>query len=279
MINNISFDEINDDADKIKPSGFPLIDMFLMKNFGLFVEKKIANEKWKICPDIAKKFYEQISEKIPDIIEYNEIAELINKFRLEYKDTSFLSSAIDEIMTNALRKIYWVDKKIKENIDKYFESKNIVQDIIKDIINQYNEEWNLIQKNFDIMEEKFGNNFENIEEDQRYIEAQQIIENINNTASDKVDNLRKETIELIKIEYQKYVHSITELYKFQSIFDDIKNNFSKQVDDIYYKVLVEYRYDNKIIDDIVSFFSVEKSMHKLNFSFDLVELTLQNLKK
>jgi hypothetical protein len=118
--------------------------------------------------------------------------------------------------------------------------------------------------------------FEEIEEDQRYISSEMLLEKINNDACKYIKPIRGHIVEKIKSEYQNYVivNPNANLYEFDKMHKELKNEFKEQVEKVYKKVLLDNKIDKNIQQHILELFVVEKSMHMFNMSLDLTELTL-----
>lgn len=280
-IKNITYDEILQDVNKFKLSGVPLIDMICVKNFGDFLNKKFNGEKWDICPNLIQEIYTELNTKLPSCnIEYINIEQYINKLRKNSDDPEGIDSKIDKYMTDYLRSRYWLDKSNQENIEIYFMSKGIVNNIMKEIKDKYICEWNEIEQKSEHIQNILSEKFDNIEEDERYIVSEMLLEKINNDACKYINPIRENTVEKIKSEYQKYVvlDSVHKLHYFNKDYNKLQNEFKQEIEKVYEKVLVENKIDKHIMPQMLELFVLERSMHMFSLSLDLTELTLSQLK-
>ncbi len=280
-IKTTTYEEILQDIQKFKLTGVPIVDMILVKNLGDFLNKKFNYDKWKVCPNLIDEIYTNMHQKLENCtIEYNHIEKYITKLRNEYYDVQSIDFKIDTYMTDYLRSIYWVDKSNEENIQKYFTNKQIVQEIMKEIKFKYECAWNEIEEQSEHIEKILSNNFEEIEEDQRYIASEMLLEKINNDACKYIKSIREHIVEKIKSEYKNYVilNPNANLNEFDKIYKELQNEFKEQVEKVYKKVLLDNKIDKNIQQHILELFIVEKSMHMFNMSLDLTELTLSQLK-
>jgi hypothetical protein len=276
-IKTITYDEILQDVNKFKLSGVPLIDMICVKHFGDFLNNKFCCDKWQICPNIILQIYTELNDKLPECnIQFKDIELYINKLRKDNADVQSIDVKIEIYMTDYLRSLYWTDKSNEDKIKKYFVSKGIVNNIMKQIKLQYECDWNEIEQQFEDIQDILSKNFDETEEDPKYIAAESLLEKINNDACKYIDPIRNNIVDKIKSEYQKNViiKSISEFNNFQTIFNKLKNKFSDEVEKVYQKVLIDNKIDKHIQSYILEMFVLEKSMHAFNLSLDLTELTL-----
>ncbi len=280
-IKTITYEEILQDIQKFKLNGIPLIDMIYVKNLGDFLNNKFNYDKWKACPNLAEQIYTEFNKQLPFCnIQYNHIEKHINKLRNNNDDPQSIDVKMEIYMTDYLRSIYWKDKSNEENIKNYFTSQKIVNDVMKQIKLQYECGWNEIEQQSEHIENILSENFEEIEEDQRYIASEMLLEKINNDACKYIKPIRENTVEKIKSEYLKYslLNSILKMNEFNKVYEELKNEFKEQVEKVYQKVLLESKIDKNIQKYILELFILEKSMHMFNLSLDLTELTLSQLK-
>lgn len=279
-IKTITYDEILQDVSKFKLSGIPLIDTICVKNFGTFLNNKFCCDKWQICPDIILEIYTELNDKLPECnIQFKDIELYINKLRKDNADVQTIDVKIEIYMTDYLRSIYWKDDSNKENINMYFSSKNIVNNIMKQIKLKYDCEWNEIEQQFEDIQELLSTSFDETDDDPKYIAAECLLEKINNDACKYINPIRTKIVEKIKLEYQKNViiKSIKEFNEFQTIYYKLKKEFSDEVEKVYQKVLIDNKIDKNIQQYILELFVIEKKMHEFNLSLDLTELTLSQL--
>jgi hypothetical protein len=283
-INTITYDEILQDVNKFKLSGIPLIDIICVKHFGDFLNNKFCCDKWQICPDIISQIYTEFNKQLPECnIQYTDIERHINKLRKDNADVQSIDVKMEIYMTDYLRSLYWTDKSNKQNEDKikkYFQSKCIVNDIMKQIKLQYESDWNEIEQQFEDIQELLSKSLDETEDDPKYIAAECLLEKINNDACKYIDPIRHSIVEEIKLEYQNHIiiKSFSQFNEFQTIFNKLKNKFSNEVEKVYEKVLINNKIDKHIQQYMLELFVIEKSMHAFNLSLDLTELTMSQLK-
>ncbi len=280
-IKTTTYEDILQDIKKFKLSGVPIVDMILVKNLGDFLNKKFNYDKWKVCPDLIKEIYTNLHQKLEGCtIEYNHIENYITKLRNKYYDIQSIDVKIETYMTDYLRSIYWVDKSNEENVKIYFANQQIVQSIMKEIKSKYECAWNEIQEQSEHIETVLEEIFEEIEEDEKYIASELLLEKINNDACKYIKPIREHIVEKIKSEYQNYVmvNPNANLYEFDKMHKELKNEFKEQIEKVYKKVLLDNKIDKNIQQHVLELFVVEKSMHMFNMSLDLTELTLSQFK-
>jgi hypothetical protein len=226
------------------------------------------------------EIYTELNDKLPECnIQFKDIEKYINKLRKENADVQTIDVKIEIYMTDYLRYIYWTDKSNEENIEKYFTNKKIINNIMKQLKVKYECEWNEIEQQFEDIQELLSISFDEIDEDPKYIAAESLLEKINNDACKYINPIRNNIVEKIKLEYQKNViiKSIKEFNEFQTIYHELKKEFSAEVEKVYQQVLIDNKIDKNIQKYILELFVIEKSMHEFNLSLDLTELTLSQL--
>jgi hypothetical protein len=292
LLNQLSFEEIKLDAANFKPSGIPMVDMLLIKNFGNFITCKIALNQWEKCPDIINEIYKELNDKFPEInIEHNSIKEIGDNLYNEKKNPIYIDSRIDEFTRQIFKSKYFITTSILDKSSEaietyelrfqvYLKSVNLSNQIMNDIISKYKEEWNKIQTNFDTIYDILEKNFEEVEEDERYIISENMIDNINDDAKSNIDQVLPVYIDKLKLKYQS-ASDETNPFSNNLIMDkyykEIQEEFSEKIDKIYYSILKKYNFDDEWCDKLISFFDNEKYMHKMGLSLDVMHLMLRQL--
>ena len=279
-INTITYEEILEDVNKFKLSGSPLIDMICVKNFGVFLNNKFCCDKWQICPNIIAQIYTEFNKQLPDCnIQYTDIEKHINKLRKDNADVQSIDVKMEIYMTDYLRSLYWTEKSNEDKIKKYFVSKGIVNNIMKQIKLQYECDWNEIEQQFEDIQELLSTSFDEIEEDPKYNAAECLLEKINNDACKYIDPIRDSIVEKIKSAYQSHIiiKSISEFNEFNKVYKEYQKEFSDKVEKVYQQVLIDNKINKNIQQYMLELFVIEKSMHTFNLSLDLTELTLSQL--
>jgi hypothetical protein len=279
-IKTITYEQILQDVYKFKLTGIPYIDIMCVKNLGDFIHKKFNNDKWEICPNLIDEIYTEFKKNLLDCdIQYTNIEQHISKLRKNYEDPESINVKMEMYMTDYLRSIYWKDKSNEENIEKYFSNKKIINNIMKQIKFKYESEWDEYNQKSEHIKTVLSKNFEESEDDPKYIESEMLFEKINNDACKYIKPIHEHTVEKIKSEYQNYVvlNPNTNLNEFDKIHKELKNEFKEEVEKVYKQVLLDNKIDKNIQSHILELFVIEKSMHMFNLSFDLTELTLSQL--
>ena len=288
LLNKTSFDEIKKDVENFKPCGTPIVDMIMIKNVGSFVTAKVAMLQWQLCPDLIKDIYNEFDVKFPDFtFDYLSLKNISNKLINENKSPVYIEIEIDGFMRQIFKSKYFdtspiLDKKYdyEYNFNFYLENVNLASNIVKDILSKYKEEWVNIQNNFNKIFEIIENNFEDVEEDEKYITSENMIDKINEEAKLNIEHVLPIYLEKLKLKYQSESENKNPFNKnliMDKYYKEIQEEFSEKINEIYYLTLKKLNFDDDWCKKLITFFENEKFVHKMALSIDVMHLMLRNI--
>jgi len=259
---HVSFNEILKDFSELKPTFNPILDICIIKTLGTYIYNLSNFQKWKICPNI-----------IDEIISMNN--SLYSHYNLKNQDIiDIIKKAFNknEVPSNTINKVYYfVSDSIKENLNmnisgdvtKYFEMKSTYNDSLDKIKLKYQDEWNNIEQQYNIIGDALVQNFNELENDLNFERTTEIIDSIGNQASIEVNKIINNTAILIK--------------ENPTLSSQIKIDFDKKIDEIYERVIKSQNFEKSIHDVILDMYGVEKTMHRMSLSLECCSNLLKSI--
>jgi hypothetical protein len=249
---SVPFNEIITDFSKIKPTFNPILDICTIKTLGSYITNVTNFQKWKICPNLADEIITSNQMKTYNVNK-QDIISIITKAQSKYKQPLYTINEVYYYVSDLIKDS--LDMKNADDVAKYFEMKSDYNTFLNQIKLKYHDDWNNIEKQYEIVSETLFENFSQLENDLNFEGTIEVIESINTEACKKIDKLIKNTSILIK---ENNLQNESQ----------IKIDFDKQMDDIYEGIVASRKFDKSIHEIILDMYGVEKAIHRMSLSFE-----------
>jgi hypothetical protein len=272
-----SIQEIKKDCENIKPSNIPILDICFAQLMGKYIHNNMIQQQWSESQFIISDLYHEISNIFPEIcITMYDFKMYILEYRKKNKSPELIDLIILEFMTPYLKNFYQIDNKQSSNLEAYLNARCIIIQKSKNLMSQYFLEWNNIKVMFNEIKEMIAEKFEVIEDDPNYIIAFEMLEDIKEKANEKISKLIDETVQFV---IQKFNMFKYEIDKIDKIKNEITDNFTKTMDEIYHDVILSKNLNNLNYNMISNLFDVEKAQNRccLEMEFGLLMLKYYNI--
>ena len=244
----IPFNEIIDDFRQIKPTFNPILDICIIKTLGSYITNITNFQKWTLCPNLIDEIIVFHDEYY--YIKNQDIIDIITLARNKYKQPSYTINEVSRFVSDNLKNS--INNEI--DISKYFDMKAKYNNFLDKIKLKYQDSWDDIEKQYDSISNIVCENFSELENDLNFEKTIELIDSINNEASQQVERL---------------------LTQIKTNGDVI--NFNEQIDYIYEKVIKSRNFDKTIHDVILDMYGVEKEIHRMSRSILLCNVLLNKI--
>ena len=151
----------------------------------------------------------------------------------------------------------------KDIVSKYFEIKSYYNNFLDNIKLKYQQQWDDIKKQYDVVSNILLENFSELENDVNFELTTTLIESIGNEASKKVNQLITTTD----------IH----MGKTHIILPEIIIDFENKMEQIYKDVISSKKFDKLINDALLDMYGVEKEIHRMSLSLKNCSNVLTNI--
>ena len=235
----LTFNEILDDFRQIKPTFNPILDICIIKTLGKYITNVTNFQKWMLCPNLIEEISMFRDEDYN--IKNQDIIDIITRAKNKYKQPLYTINEVSRFVSDNL-------KNSITDVLKYFEMKTTYNNFLDKIKLKYQDSWDDIEKQYDSISDIMFENFSELENDSNFEKTIELIESINDEASQQVE-------QLINV-------------------NNTLEDFNKQMDYIYEKVIKSKNLD-KYHDVMLDMFGVEKEIHRMSRSILLCTVLLE----
>ncbi len=269
----ITWDQFFEEVQEIHPINVPIYDVSVLQMIGTYSCFLKSHYLWEEVEGINIKLYNMITESFPYLnIEINQIDNLIEVQKKEQAYPKHLTSKLFKILDDKYKTIFVKDKSMsKEESDKYFNFRITCQNKIDEIIKEYSD----IFEHHESMAGKAGEilagNYVHLENDENFIGAMELYNKIQETADDQVEKILADHIQSLNDEYSQLLpaqNHIQDMENRMKIKEKVMDEFGKEIDQIYSKIIKSYGFDDNLTNLMMEYFIVNKQMHLLSFSLE-----------
>ncbi len=272
---SITSDELTKDIECIFPSNDPLIDVSVLKSIGDLTFRLINKQKWLIAPNIkdeiislVKNLFEKDNYHFDYKMNYLELSKIISVYIDGYDNTDSLLIKVKEIVNFYIIEQceFMYSSVLKLNFNRK----------LNYIFNKYCTPWKIITDNYQTPLLIISSRFDDISENELYIEAVKFLETVDNSAQKVISNLITKTTKEINSFYIAISKAINNnglnsdnLGKIERIEKAVFTDFEGKVIDISYNLLEKLSLRSelyKILDDI---FRINRPTHLLTLKLQL----------
>ncbi len=267
---DFSFDEIKKDLVQIKPTYKPIIDICTIRIIGDFVNKMMVQHMWNQCPNLAEEILQLTTTIVPEVnISLEEIINNINS--LKSKDT-LPSSAIfklyDIVSDNLKTKINMCNK---SDIEYYMNFRSKYHQALETLKLKYIDNWNELEEQVENLNDIIGQNFIKLENNKNFQTTMEIIDEINDIASNQVNKLIGQTTQTFNdiLEQKIETGGVQSVLFVEDLKRELVESFNVQLEQIYVNVISAKKFDTYSHNIILSLYDVNKEMHRMSLTLEL----------
>ncbi len=280
--NIVTFEEMITDFQSLEPTNIPIIDISMLTSIGKYIHKFTNYHKWKLCGNLENELIDMIislSNKTTNI-NVDDLKLIFCKYKNNFSPDSYelenaLFKFVEEIIKNKLPMLQINDA---NSLKEYFDFRMDFQKEYKLIINKYKLDFNEIEIKINNISNIITNKFEKLEELPEFEDSIQMIENINNKVSIKMERLIKltnEQIQQAKGQSQSLV-GYNGIMLFEELKKDIMDTFNKEMDIYYENEIKSLKFNDYINDFLLKLYDVEKSMYRFSVCLGEIENAIKN---
>jgi hypothetical protein len=251
---DISFDELLILFSSVKPKYVPILDICTIKTFGDYGYNVCKYIMWKACPTLITEII-----GVNTLYSYYNIAEqdIIDIIKTAISKNDTPSSIIDKVyyfVSDSLLKN--IDKSNKDEVTNYLSMKYKYNNSLKELTLKYKDTWDDLEKQYENISDALCQNFNELETDDSFEKATELIESIGKEASVIINTLINKTKASILIS------------KNPELTIQIKLDFNKNMDEIYERVISSKHFEKSIHEVILDMYEVNKEMHRMSLTLE-----------
>ncbi len=269
----ITWDQFFEEVKEIHPINVPIYDVSLLQMIGNYSCFLKSHYLWADVEGINIKLLDMIIESYPYLnIKLEQIDNIIDDQKKEQAYPKHLTSKLFKFLDDKYKKNFINDKIMsKEESDKYFNFRITCQNKIDQIIKEYSD----IFEQHESMAGKAGeilvSNFSHLENDENFIGAMELYNKIQETADEQIEQILSKHIQTLNEEYSQLLPALNHIQDMENkmnIKDKVMEEFGKQIDNIYYKIIKSHGIDDNLTNLMLEHYVVNKQMHLLSFSLE-----------
>jgi hypothetical protein len=266
----LSFDEMKSDFSMVKPSGVPIADIALIRFIGDYIINTMVQHQWDASPYIINHMHFMVKVNFPNLyFSMADFGSAIMSHRNKNKSPTMIDMMVLDFVDPYLKDFHNFDGAITDssNSQSYFKDRMTLRTKTKEITDKYDMVWEEIEKKFDELEEVLTSSFEDIENDPVYQAAFEIIDEITDSASAKVESL---------IDYYT-----TMMHEHGGNFEEHKKKvthaFEIAMNKVYHDLIVVKNFDNTTYKTISSLYDAEKKKYMMFLSLNFVTIAIKQM--
>jgi len=249
---DISFDELLILYSSIKPTYVPILDICTIKTFGDYGYNVCKYIMWKACPNLIAEII-----RVNTLYSHYNISEqdIINIINTAITKNDIPSSIIDKVyyfVSDTLLKN--INKSNKDEVNKYFKMKSAYNNSLQELTLKYKDIWDDLEEQYEKISDVLCKNFNELETNEEFEEATELIESIGKEASLYINTLVNKKAILIS--------------KNPELLLQIKADFDKEMHEIYERVITSKHFSKSIHDVILDMYEVNKEMHRMSLTLE-----------
>ncbi len=269
----ITWDQFFEEVKEIHPINVPIYDVSVLQMIGNYSCFLKSHYLWADVEGINIKLLDMIIESYPYLnIKLEQIDNIIDDQKKEQAYPKHLTSKLFKFLDDKYKKNFINDKIMsKEESDKYFNFRITCQNKIDQIIKEYSD----IFEQHESMAGKAGeilvSNFSHLENDENFIGAMELYNKIQETADEQIEQILSKHIQTLNEEYSQLLPALNHIQDMENkmnIKDKVMEEFGKQIDNIYYKIIKSHGIDDNLTNLMLEHYVVNKQMHLLSFSLE-----------